>query len=411
MYVLLRPKKDVCLYVHGRPRMSITTRLPIYEKIEELRRCPLISYVTSRRKNAEAGMAPDAVPELLDQIRALPARCNKVDLLVVSSGGDPTVAWHVMSLLRERVARVGMLVPQAAFSAATLLALGADEIVMHPCGNLGPVDPQIVVQKGNPANPEGGTLKFSEQDLSSFLQFVKETVGLTEQEHVKTAFEAFCKEVGAIPVGVAARSAHLSLSLGSKLLQLHMTGDADKQKADVIAEKLYKEFFHHGYPVGRKEAKAIGLNVIEPKRALESSMWALWEDIEAELQCREPFDPMAILEESGAAAPLFGPVTLLNLPANLPQELARQAYQQVLSQINLVSVPPVDYDISVALVESRRVASAFRVRGKIMAKRDFDGMVRLNNVRVLSRWEKVDIPRDDGSARVAGVDAKQKSGV
>jgi ClpP class serine protease len=43
-----------------------------------------------------------------------------------------------MSLLREKVKDVAILIPQAAFSAATLMALGADEIVMHPCGNLGP---------------------------------------------------------------------------------------------------------------------------------------------------------------------------------------------------------------------------------------------------------------------------------
>ena len=115
--------------------MSLGTRLPIYKRIEEIRGCPLVAYVTSTRPNATGQMAMDAVPEILDQVLALPRDCKAVDLLVVSLGGDPTVAWRVMTLLRDRVKKVGVLIPQSAFSAATLLALGADEIIMHPFSN------------------------------------------------------------------------------------------------------------------------------------------------------------------------------------------------------------------------------------------------------------------------------------
>ena len=98
----------------------------------------VIAYVTSSRQGSQAGIAGDIVPELLMQLDALPAGTKELDLLLVSNGGDPTVAWRVVSLIRERVAKLSVLIPQAAFSAATLIALGADEIVMHPHGNLGP---------------------------------------------------------------------------------------------------------------------------------------------------------------------------------------------------------------------------------------------------------------------------------
>ena len=55
------------------------------------------------------------------------------------------VAWRFVNALRERVERFSVLVPQDAFSAATLLALGADEIVMHPYGCLGPVDVTVAI--------------------------------------------------------------------------------------------------------------------------------------------------------------------------------------------------------------------------------------------------------------------------
>src|SRR5205807_5854070 len=110
-------------------------------------------------------MAADAIPEFQDQLDKLPKDKKQADLLVVSNGGDPTVAWRMITLLRERVDEVGVLVPQAAYSAATLLALGANKLVMHPNGNLGPVDPQISVKK----HGEKEAQQFGFEELAGFL--------------------------------------------------------------------------------------------------------------------------------------------------------------------------------------------------------------------------------------------------
>jgi hypothetical protein len=372
--------------------MSIANRVSLYREIEKIRGCPLITYVTSTRPNIQGKMATDAIPEILDQLLALPPDCKQIDLLVVSLGGDPTVAWRIMTLLRDRVKRVGVLVPQAAFSAATLLALGADEIVMHPCGNLGPVDPQIQIMRKNDGKSLPEVISFGSEDLSGFLNYVRHNVGLSDQEYLKSTFELFCKEVGAIPIGVAARGARLSLSLGVKLLQMHMNKEAEKQKAIAIAETLNKEFFHHGYPVGRKEAKEIGLKVVEPKPELEKKMWDLWLDIEKELECRIPFNPMQELEKSGQAGALFAPIPHLQMPANLTPQVAQQVLNQALQQIGIIQINPVQYSTIVALVESQRLASSFIIKGQIFARRDFEAKISLNTVVTYSQWEKVQIP-------------------
>jgi hypothetical protein len=377
--------------------MSIATRLTLYRDIEALRGCPLIAYVTSTRPNAQGGMATDVIPEILDQLLALPSDCKQVDLLVVSLGGDPTVAWRIMTLLRDRVKKVGVLVPQAAFSAATLLALGADEIVMHPCGNLGPVDPQIRVMRKTDGKTSPEVLSFGSEDLAGFLNFVRHNVGLSDQEYLKSAFELFCKEVGAVPIGIASRGARLSLSLGVKLLQMHMRDEAAKQKATAIAETLNKEFFHHGYPVGRKEAKEIGLKVVEPKPELEGKMWALWSDIETDLECRCPFNPMREIEKAGKAGPLFAPIPQLQMPANLPPQVAQQVMNQVLQKIGIVEVEPVEYSTVAALVESSRRASAYTIKGRIFARRDFEAKIGLNTVVTSQQWEPVQMPADAGN--------------
>lgn len=249
--------------------MSIRERLTLYRKLEQKRGRPLIVYVTSTREGSFGGISADVVPEIQDQLQALPKKTKALDLLLVSSGGDPTVAWRVVSLIRERVEKFSVLVPQAAFSAATLIVLGADEVVMHPNGNLGPTDPQITKAGKQPSE----TVRFGSEDLSAFLKFAKETVGLKEQPLIAQVFQRFCDEVGAVGVGVAARGALLSLALGEKLLQLHMKGDG---KAKAIAEKLTKDFFHHGYPVNRSEATEIGLNVAKKDPDVEDLMWQIW---------------------------------------------------------------------------------------------------------------------------------------
>jgi hypothetical protein len=367
--------------------MPLAERVVLYQQLENHRKRPLIVYVTSSRHGISSMMAADAIPELQDQLQCLPDDTKAIDLLVISNGGDPTVAWRAITLLRERVDEVAVLVPQAAYSAATLLALGANQIVMHPNGNLGPVDPQISVKKHGDKEAQ----QFGFEELAGFLEFAKNEVGLTDQEHRRGIFDLFCKEVGAVPVGVAARSSLLSLTMGEKLLRTHMKGEADVQRTKTIAESLNKAFFHHGYPVGRKEAKEIGLPVAESDIQAERLMWAIWKDLEAELKIRQPFSPLFELMNSSEGAKLFTAVPQLNAPPNLPQAAAQQLLQQVM-QNAIVNIDSVDFEIITTVMESRRLASMETLRGKILACRMPDLNIRVNAVTTKAGWELVGLP-------------------
>ncbi len=48
-----------------------------------------------------------------------------------------------MSLIRQYTNDFAVMVPLHPFSAATLIALGADKIIMHKMGCLGPIDPSV----------------------------------------------------------------------------------------------------------------------------------------------------------------------------------------------------------------------------------------------------------------------------
>jgi hypothetical protein len=68
-----------------------------------------------------------------------------LDLVVHSPGGSATAAEQIVNYLRTQFDSIRVIVPLQAKSAATMIALGADEIVMGRFSELGPIDPQIFV--------------------------------------------------------------------------------------------------------------------------------------------------------------------------------------------------------------------------------------------------------------------------
>jgi len=363
--------------------------LELYKKVEARRNRPLVVYVTSNRLNASGGIAGDSVPELLNQLQRLPAGNKELDLLIVSDGGDPTVAWRIVSLIRERATKFSALVPQAAYSAATLIVLGADEVVMHPNGNLGPTDPQIQVQRRSGKDGTTEAVGFGSEDLMAFLRFSRDQVGLKDPEHMLAVYSKFCDEVTTLGVGTSARSALLSVTLGEKLLQLHMKGEGERRKAKEISEKLTKDYFHHGYPVSRTEAKEIGLKIAEQDEELEGLMWDIWCDLSEELKLREPHNPLTVLAENPACQVLFAPVPVVQIPANLPPQLAQQAHQNVLAQVRVAQVPPAPFELIHALIESARHASRFVTSGLVIGMKTADQQIRVSTLNVRQLWTTV----------------------
>ena len=75
---------------------------------------------------------------------------RKLDLIIHSPGGSAEAAESMVNYLRTRFDHIRAFVPLAAMSAATMLALSADEVIMGAHSQLGPIDPQF-----NIVTPEG----------------------------------------------------------------------------------------------------------------------------------------------------------------------------------------------------------------------------------------------------------------
>ncbi|WP_293178447.1 ATP-dependent Clp protease proteolytic subunit, partial [Oceanithermus sp.] len=66
-----------------------------------------------------------------------------IDLVLHTPGGLVLAAEQIAEALKRHPAKVTVFVPHYAMSGGTLIALGADEIVMDENAVLGPVDPQL----------------------------------------------------------------------------------------------------------------------------------------------------------------------------------------------------------------------------------------------------------------------------
>jgi hypothetical protein len=166
--------------------MGLNERIALIKKIEEIRGSSVICFLTGMRPNVQSQIADDSVRVIYDHLLLLPARpVGKLDIYLVSNGGSGTVPWRLVPLFREFSASFNVLIPYRAYSAATLLALGADEIVMHPFAELGPIDP-TVTNEFNPLADDGSgrRLGISVEDVKAYVTFIKTTVGITHEDEL-----------------------------------------------------------------------------------------------------------------------------------------------------------------------------------------------------------------------------------
>ena len=367
--------------------MNYATRIELYKKFEALRERPLIVYMTSQRPNATGMMASDTIPEFIEQVQALPTGTKAIDLLLESTGGDGLVAWRIMSILRARVKKVSIIIPYSAFSAATMLAMGGDEIIMGKYGCLGPIDPQITVVK-----KDGTKQGFAYEDIVSYLSFTKTEAGLTEQAHLEAAFKLLCDTVEPATLGMAKRASSLAVTIGEKLLQMHMTGAENLAKAKIIAEKLNKAFFSHGHALSGDQAKEIGLNIVEATKAEEEIIWDIHKSFEEETDANTAFDPIAIFMEDPSANIYLQSPPPVNIPPMVNQQVALQIMGQHINSQIAATVPDIRRNLKWAFMESTRVGYEFTQTVKILVTRTLDLKFIPSVVILKGGWIKVTAP-------------------
>jgi hypothetical protein len=339
--------------------MPLDERLKLIRRIEGMRRSHVICYLTSLRPNVQSQIAEDAVRVMFEHLLRLPAappqKVKRLDIFLCSNGGSGNVPWRLVALFREFADKVSVLVPYRAYSAATLLALGADEIVMHPFAELGPIDPTVSNQF-NPRDAAGSLMGISVEDVSAYVTFLKTTAGIKHEDELVAAIKVLAEKVHPLAIGNVERFIAHSRMIARKILRTHM-GESDAQTIDEIVENMASKLYFHGHPINRREAHDdLHLKVAQDVPVeLEQTMWALYQDYEAEFKNRETFNPAGDLVSRIGSQPVQPPLAVPVAPGMPPAALAALASAQPLPAALLPITE--DYELTVAMIESNGLSS------------------------------------------------------
>jgi len=266
----------------------VPTRKELIEAIENSRQSRLICYFTGDRKDQETQIGDDALP-ILAQHLGIIGKVSALDVLIYSRGGNTLTGFAMANAMREFADKVNVLVPFRAHSAATLIALSADSIVAGPFAQLSPIDPSVNTPHG-PSIKHGGEKKFlpvSVEDVANYFELARTEAGLKEEQHLATVFGYLSQRVSPLALGTVYRAREQIGMLATKLLSLHSNDEARIAK---VVKLLTRQLLSHDYYIGRREAKAMDLDVVDATSDEADLMWKLYEDVADELKLAEPWN-------------------------------------------------------------------------------------------------------------------------
>jgi len=271
-------------------------RKQLIQQIEGLRQSRIITYLTSDRQGPlNARIAMDVIPIINKQLQTI-GKTKNIDFLLYSTGGDTMVPWRLVSMIRDYCDKFSVLVPYKAHSAATMIALGADEIVMSNLSELSPIDPAAanVFNPPDPTNPQN-RIPISVEDVMAYFDLAKNKFGIKGDEELSHIFSKFIESnppIHPLSLGNVNRIHNLIRILAKRLLKSHtkqLKEDEIVKLVDYFTERLYS----HQYLIGRKEAKEdLGVEtVVDANDILSKGMTDLYEEYDKELEFGKIWNP------------------------------------------------------------------------------------------------------------------------
>jgi hypothetical protein len=207
---------------------------------------PLIAYWN----NPRGSVCHSDVVALYDVLGRL-GQHETIHLFIKSDGGSGQVSLRVVNLLRQHCEHLVALVPLECASAATMIALGADRILMGPTAYLTAVDTSLN-HALSPVDRDNDRVSVSLDELTRVIRLWRAQQGDTVENPYKSLFQY----VHPLVIGAVDRAESLSIMLCRELLAYHIE---DEALVDRIATTLNSKYPSHSYPILRDEAAKIGL--------------------------------------------------------------------------------------------------------------------------------------------------------
>lgn len=207
---------------------------------------PLVAYWN----NPRGSVCHSDVLALYDVLGRI-GRQDTIYLFLKSDGGTGQVSLRLVNLLRQHCRQLVALVPLECASAATMVALGADRILMGPTAYLTAVDTSLN-HALSPVDRDNERVSVSLDELNRVIRLWREQQG----DVAENAYQALFQYVHPLVIGAVDRAESLSIMLCRELLANHIE---DETAAEKIATALNSKYPSHSYPILLDEAVKIGL--------------------------------------------------------------------------------------------------------------------------------------------------------
>lgn len=188
-------------------------------------------------------------------IRKLPKGIEHLSMLIDSGGGDIDAASKIAKIIRSRCKKYTAIIPCFAKSAATLLALAADEIIMCESGELGVTDPMV-------RDPVTGLFvpASSIREAIDFIQGIDDDI-------IKLSM---ADKMPPLLIGAYNGARKISKQYLEEIFEKY-------QNKDELIKTFTEKYISHGYPLTREHCMKLNLPIICPDDALEDKISTLYE--------------------------------------------------------------------------------------------------------------------------------------
>ncbi len=263
---------------------NVSQRNALIAAIEKARGSSLIAYML----HDNAMIADDALPQLYDKLQSL-GRREQIDLLLLTRGGVTEVCWRALNLLREYCNHLAVIVGTRVLGAGTLLALGADEIVMGPLSEMGSME---LVRKHPlmPKDEAGQPLPVTLGEIRALGlagKRPKEEGSGQDNGDQQEIPDFMFQYIHPLVIGNLMQSEALSRDVTRKALQMHIPMD-DEGKIERLVDLFNGGFHSPAYTASRTELQEAGLPVMAPDKELWGQIWGLVQLYQAALYNDRP---------------------------------------------------------------------------------------------------------------------------
>jgi len=248
------------------PQVKTTVKPPA-EAIKELESegSRVLVYTSAR------SIGPWDIPPLY-KLMAQMGHQSKLSIIIKSTGGFSDDAFKMATVIHEFANEVDFVVPFYAKSAATLLCLSGDKILMGPISELGPTNPMMSVDEriitptlhepkegqNEPAEKKPRTRQMAAHALRDFLTAagILKSDGAEYDPDVLSIYMAR-GILNPFLLGDFERSGKIASQYAERLLTSYMFKNRSNKDelAKNVATQLCEGYYDHAYPIGRKEAR------------------------------------------------------------------------------------------------------------------------------------------------------------